>query len=95
MSNRCLYSSGTPPVFCAVRRLTVTRAVELANSVFQLRITKMYRFHASLVAKTTAAILPAAQMVLLRYSGVDKSTVGFMALADAISASLPSPPYTS
>jgi hypothetical protein len=62
-------------------------AVELANSIFQLRITKMYRFHASLVAKATAAFLPVAQMVLLRFSGVDKSTVGFMALADAISAS--------
>jgi hypothetical protein len=46
----------------------------------------MYRFHASLVAKVTAAVLPAMQMVLLRFSGVDKSTVGFMALADAISA---------
>jgi hypothetical protein len=49
----------------------------------------MYRFHASLFAKVTAAVLPAIQMVLLRFSGVDKSTVGFMALADAISA-LPS-----
>jgi hypothetical protein len=45
----------------------------------------MYRFHASLVAKTTAAFLPVAQMVLLRFSGIDKSTVGFMVLADAIS----------
>ena len=46
----------------------------------------MYRFHASLVAKATAAFLPVAQMVLLRFSGADKSTVGFMVLADAISA---------
>jgi hypothetical protein len=45
----------------------------------------MYRFHASLVAKATAAFLPVAQMVLLRFSGIDKSTVGFMVLADAIS----------
>ncbi|KAH6855703.1 hypothetical protein B0I37DRAFT_61027 [Chaetomium sp. MPI-CAGE-AT-0009] len=59
-------------------------AVELANSISQLRITKMYRFHASLVAKATAALLPVAQMVLLRFSGIDKSTVGFMVLADAI-----------
>ncbi|KAK4149562.1 hypothetical protein C8A00DRAFT_18758 [Chaetomidium leptoderma] len=59
-------------------------AVELTNSVFQLRITKMYRFHASLVAKATAAILPAVQMVLLRFSGINKSTAGFMVLADII-----------
>ncbi|AEO60599.1 hypothetical protein MYCTH_2129707 [Thermothelomyces thermophilus ATCC 42464] len=61
-------------------------AVELANSIFQLRITKIYRFHASLVAKAIAALLPVARMVLLRFSGIDKSTVAFMALADAISA---------
>ncbi|KAK4246537.1 hypothetical protein C7999DRAFT_15333 [Corynascus novoguineensis] len=59
-------------------------AVELANSIFQLRFTKMYRFHASSVAKATAALVPAAQMVLLRFSAVHKSTVGYMALADAI-----------
>lgn len=52
----------------------------------------MYRFHASLVAKATAAFLPVVQMILLRFSGVDKSTVGFMALADGISASL-RPPF--
>ncbi|KAL2196792.1 hypothetical protein P885DRAFT_69276 [Corynascus similis CBS 632.67] len=61
-------------------------AVELANSIFQLRFTKMYRFHASSVAKATAALVPAAQMVLLRFSAVHKSTVGYMALADAISS---------
>ncbi|KAG7287009.1 hypothetical protein NEMBOFW57_006509 [Staphylotrichum longicolle] len=59
-------------------------AVELANSIFQLRIVKMYRFHASLLAKAFATILPAVQMILLRYSGVNRSTIGFMALADAI-----------
>lgn len=65
--------------------LPLPRAVELANSIFQLRFTKMYRFHASSVAKATAALVPAAQMVLLRFSAVHKSTVGYMALADAIS----------
>ncbi|KAK4041900.1 hypothetical protein C8A01DRAFT_34006 [Parachaetomium inaequale] len=59
-------------------------AVELANSIFQLRITRMYRFHASLVAKATAAILPIAQMMLLRFSGARKSRTGFMALASTI-----------
>lgn len=49
----------------------------------------MYRFHASLLAKAFATTLPAVQMILLRYSGVNRSTIGFMALADAISASCP------
>lgn len=62
-------------------------AVELANSVFQLRFSKMYRFHASTAAKATAVIVPAAQMVLLRFSGVQRNTAGFMALSDAISMS--------
>ncbi|KAL2264359.1 hypothetical protein VTK26DRAFT_5785 [Humicola hyalothermophila] len=59
-------------------------AVELANSIFQPRIVKFYRFHASLAAKVIASLLPAAQMILLRFSGIDRSTVGFMVLADAI-----------
>jgi hypothetical protein len=54
----------------------------------------MYRFHASLIAKATAAVLPAVQIVLLRFSGVNNSTVGVMVLADAISepTALPLPP---
>ena len=73
--------------------MTLThRAIELANSIFHLRITKTYRFHASLAAKAIASLLPAAQMVLLRFSGVDRSTIGFMVLADAISES-PSSPF--
>ncbi len=63
----------------------LSRAFELADSIFQLRPHKVYRFHLSLVAKATAALLPALQVVLLRFSGVDKSTIGFMTLADAIS----------
>ncbi|GAB1316708.1 hypothetical protein MFIFM68171_06918 [Madurella fahalii] len=59
-------------------------AVELANSVFQLRFSKMYRFHASIAAKATAVTLPAVQMILLRFSPVQRTTAGFMALADAI-----------
>ncbi|KAL2136759.1 hypothetical protein VTI74DRAFT_1800 [Chaetomium olivicolor] len=59
-------------------------AVELANSIFQLRITRIYRVNASIYAKAVAVILPAAQMVLLRFSGVKRSTMGFMALADVI-----------
>ncbi|KAJ4294797.1 hypothetical protein N0V88_005031 [Collariella sp. IMI 366227] len=59
-------------------------AIELTNSIFQLRITKIYRFHASIYAKICATLFPAAQMVLLRFSGVERSTIGFMALADAI-----------
>ncbi|KAK4125499.1 hypothetical protein N657DRAFT_268457 [Parathielavia appendiculata] len=59
-------------------------AVELANSIFQLRIFKVYRFHASLIAKATAAVLPAVQILLLRFSSVNHSTVGVMVLADAI-----------
>lgn len=60
------------------------RAIELANSIFQMRIIKTYRFHASFAAKTIAAILPAVQMVLLRFSGISRSTVAFMVLADIV-----------
>lgn len=48
-------------------------------------MTKTYRFHASLAAKTIAAILPAVQMILLRFSAVQSSTVAFMIVADGIS----------
>ncbi|KAK3900358.1 hypothetical protein C8A05DRAFT_17328 [Staphylotrichum tortipilum] len=59
-------------------------AFELADSIYQLRPHKVYRFHLSLIAKATAALLPALQVILLHFSGVNKSTIGFMALADAI-----------
>lgn len=65
--------------------LVVFWAVELANSIFQLRITKMYRFHASLIAKGTAAVIPAVFMVLLRFSKIQASTVGFLILSSGIS----------
>jgi hypothetical protein len=78
----------SPAITCS-RPLTLTRAVELANSIFQLRITRMYRFHASLVAKATAAALPIVQMMLLRFSNVKKSRTGFTALASGISAFTP------
>ncbi len=74
------------PVRASVRRLTFGyRAVELANSIFQLRIAKMYRIHASLAAKAFATLLPVVQILLLRFSDANKSTVGVMVLADAIS----------
>ncbi|KAK4647238.1 uncharacterized protein QC761_123630 [Podospora bellae-mahoneyi] len=64
--------------------LIVFWAVELANSIFQLRIAKMYRFHASLIAKGTAAVIPAVFMVLLRFSKIQASTVGFLILSSGI-----------
>ncbi|KAK0712222.1 hypothetical protein B0T21DRAFT_297479 [Apiosordaria backusii] len=64
--------------------LIVFWAVELANSIFQLRITKMYRFHASLIAKGIAAVIPAVFMVLLRFSNIQASTVGFLVLSSGI-----------
>lgn len=67
-------------------------AVELANSIFQLRFNLAYRFHASLVAKAAATLVPAVQVVLLRFSPVQSTTPGFMALADVIRASAPPPP---
>ena len=74
------------PVRAAVRRLTfVPRAVELANSIFQLRVAKMYPTPASLAPKAFATLLPAVQILLLRFSNANRSTVGFMVLADAIS----------
>ncbi|KAK0665703.1 hypothetical protein QBC41DRAFT_339660 [Cercophora samala] len=64
--------------------LIVFWAVELANSIFQLRITKMYRFHASLIAKGIATVIPAVFMVLLRFSNIQASTVGFLILSSGI-----------
>ncbi|KAL1837302.1 hypothetical protein VTJ49DRAFT_4045 [Mycothermus thermophilus] len=52
--------------------------------VFQFNFIRTYRIHASMFAKVAAMLVPAAQMVLLRFSGIDKSTVAFMALADLI-----------
>ncbi|KAH6635097.1 hypothetical protein B0J18DRAFT_406677 [Chaetomium sp. MPI-SDFR-AT-0129] len=61
-------------------------AVGLAKSIFQLCITKMYHLHASLFAQGFATVVPAVQMLLLRYSDINKSTIGFMVLASAIMA---------
>ncbi|KAL2266933.1 hypothetical protein VTJ83DRAFT_4210 [Remersonia thermophila] len=59
-------------------------AVELLNSVFQFNFIRTYRIHASMFAKASAMVFPAMQMLLLRFSGIDKSTLAFMALADLI-----------
>ncbi|KAK4196310.1 hypothetical protein QBC40DRAFT_309997 [Triangularia verruculosa] len=64
--------------------LIVFWAVELANSIFQPRITNMYRFHASLISKGIAAVIPAVFMVLLRFSNIQASTVGFLVLSSGI-----------
>ncbi|KAK4099386.1 hypothetical protein N658DRAFT_540594 [Parathielavia hyrcaniae] len=59
-------------------------AVELVNSIFQLRFFKLYRLHASLIAKASAVVVPVVQILLLRFSSVKNSTVGTILLADAI-----------
>lgn len=61
------------------------------NSIFRFSFIRAYRIHASMFAKIFAIVLPAVQMVLLRFSAIQSSTISFMVLADCISASSPSP----
>ncbi|KAK4031355.1 hypothetical protein C8A01DRAFT_42182 [Parachaetomium inaequale] len=73
------YAAG---LLSTVLRLTFDpRAIELANSISQLRMTKMYRFHTTLVAKASAAILPILQLMLLHFTPIYRSSAGFMALS--------------
>ncbi|KAK3390309.1 hypothetical protein B0H63DRAFT_110867 [Podospora didyma] len=60
-------------------------SIELAYSIYQLRAPKFTRrIHASLVAKGSAVVLPAIQMVLLRFSPAKNNTTGLIILADFI-----------
>jgi len=60
-------------------------ATELAHSVFQIRSSRASRMHASLIAKTAAILLPAVQQICLRQPVFQRSTIGYMVLADFIS----------
>lgn len=65
--------------------LVLCWSVELAYSIYQLRGSRLSRFHGSIVAKSAAVVLPAVQMILLQLSGgVQESTAGFIILADFI-----------
>ncbi|KAJ4416235.1 hypothetical protein N0V85_002359 [Neurospora sp. IMI 360204] len=60
------------------------RSVELANSVLQLRSSKLNRLRGSLWVKASAIFLPVVQMNLLRLDVVQRSVLGYMVLADFI-----------
>lgn len=64
------------------------RAVELANSILQLRSSKLNRLRGSMWAKASAILLPVVQMNLLRIDIVQKNVYGYMILADFISKRL-------
>ncbi|EAA33395.2 hypothetical protein GE21DRAFT_6482 [Neurospora crassa] len=64
--------------------LVVFWSVELANSILQLRNSRLNRLRGSLWAKASAIILPIIQVCLLRTNVVQGSVFGFMVLADFI-----------
>ncbi|CCC06717.1 hypothetical protein SMACR_00744 [Sordaria macrospora] len=64
--------------------LVVFWSVELANSILQLRSSKLNRLRGSLWAKASAIFLPVVQMNLLRLDVVQNSVLGYMVLADFI-----------
>ncbi|KAK3398222.1 hypothetical protein B0T20DRAFT_202777 [Sordaria brevicollis] len=64
--------------------LIVFWSVELANSILQLRSSRLNRLRGSLWAKATAILLPVIQMNMLRTDVVQKSVYGYMVLADFI-----------
>lgn len=64
--------------------LVVFWSVELANSILQLRSSRLNRLRGSLWAKATAILLPVVQMNMLRTDVVQNSVYGYMILADFI-----------
>ena len=64
---------------------TISRSVELATSILQLRSAKLNRLRGSLWAKASAIFVPVVQMNLLRLDSIQHNKFGFMVLADFIS----------
>ncbi|KAK3996134.1 hypothetical protein QBC44DRAFT_377766 [Cladorrhinum sp. PSN332] len=64
--------------------LIVCWAVELANSIFQVRIVKHYGRQFSIAAKLGAIFIPLVTMLLLRFSPIQKSTPAFLFVSSGI-----------
>ncbi|KAK4031182.1 hypothetical protein C8A01DRAFT_51632 [Parachaetomium inaequale] len=56
----------------------------LANSIFQVHVFSAWRFHASLIAKAVAALLPIVQVMLLNLAPVRRSKAGYIVLSIGI-----------
>ncbi|KAK4226167.1 hypothetical protein QBC38DRAFT_235604 [Podospora fimiseda] len=66
--------------------LVVCWAVELANSIFQVRVMKQpqHAERASMGAKLTAIFMPVVMMLVLRFTPIQKSTAAFLFVSSGI-----------